>query len=217
MGSAPISARFLLISLAIVVLLEGIMAQLGAWLQLTRLWVLCVTRGIQLAAILTLAAVVLGDWQALGMGRLTWRKGLKKGLCWSAVFAVIAGLLFLGLFVVGQNPFKIIRTTLPSTTAQQMLFFFVGGIIAPITEEVVFRGLIFGYLLRWGPTTAVFISTVLFAAMHLPTLPITQIIGGLVFAVAYHIEGSLMVPIVIHMLGNLAIFSLSLPFFRFFW
>lgn len=217
MGSTPISTGFLLISLALVVLLEGILAQTGAWLQLPRLWVLCVTRLAQLSAILALTTFIMGDWRAIGLDRNTWRKGLKKGLIWSAGFAVIAGLLFIGLFAFGQNPLRLIRTTLPSTATLQWLFFFVGGILAPITEEIIFRGLIFGYLLRWGPLVAVLITTALFAALHLPTLPITQIVGGMVFAVAYYIEGSLMAPIIIHMLGNLAIFTLSLPFLRAFW
>jgi hypothetical protein len=52
-------------------------------------------------------------------------------------------------------------------------------------------------------------STALFAAFHLPGPPVTQIVGGIVFAVAYHTGKSLMVPIVIHVLGNLAIFTLS--------
>jgi hypothetical protein len=38
----------------------------------------------------------------------------------------------------------------------------------------------------------------------------TQIIGGVLFAVAYELEGSLFVPITIHALGNLAIFGSSL-------
>lgn len=41
-------------------------------------------------------------------------------------------------------------------------------------------------------------------------LIITQILGGIVFAVAYKTSGNLMVPITIHCLPNLAIFSLSL-------
>jgi len=41
-------------------------------------------------------------------------------------------------------------------------------------------------------------------------IPLPQVVGGLVFAVAYEIEESLMVPIIIHVLGNLAIFTLSL-------
>jgi membrane protease YdiL (CAAX protease family) len=40
--------------------------------------------------------------------------------------------------------------------------------------------------------------------------PIPQAAGGIVFALAYEIEGSLMTPIVIHVLGNLSLFTLSL-------
>lgn len=200
-----------------VVLIEASMALVAPWLQLSRLWMICITRTIQLTAVLALFAQMSSDWQALGLGRGTWHKGLKKGLIWSGGFAIIAGLLFLGLFIAGQNPFLIIRTPLPSAPTQQVLFFGVGGILAPITEEVIFRGVIFGYLRRWGFMAALFISTTLFAVLHLPTLPVTQIVGGMVFAIAYHVEDSLIVPIVIHMLGNLAIFTLSLPFFNVFW
>ena len=217
MGSTPISRGLLLTSLAAVALLEVAMAQLGAWLQLPRLWLICLARTTQLAAVLTLAAFVSNGWQALGLDSRTYRAGLKKGLIGSAGFAGFAALLFIGLFAVGQNPFLLIRTPLPAAPGQQVLFFLVGGIVAPITEEVVFRGLIFGYLRRWGLTTAMLVSTALFAALHLPTLPVTQVVGGLVFAAAYHLGGSLSVPIVIHMLGNLAIFSLSLPFFQGLW
>ena len=93
------------------------------------------------------------------------------------------------------------------------LFFIVGGVVAPVAEEIVFRGIIFGYLRRWGLPAAVLVSTALFAALHLPAIPVTQVVGGMVFAIAYHLSGSLMTPILIHTLGNLAIFSLSLPWF----
>jgi membrane protease YdiL (CAAX protease family) len=141
--------------------------------------------------------------------------GLKKGLAWSAGFAVAAGLLFLGLFMAGHHPLNLIRSPLPEGARNQALFFLVGGIVAPVAEEIVFRGLIFGYLRRWGLPAAVLISTALFAAIHPgPAIPVTQIVGGAVFAVAYHTGKSLVVPIVIHVLGNLAIFTLSLQLFH---
>ena len=58
---------------------------------------------------------------------------------------------------------------------------------------------------------AIVISTALFVLSHATdsSLPITQVIGGLLFAVAYEIEKNLVVPIIIHSLGNLAIFCLS--------
>jgi membrane protease YdiL (CAAX protease family) len=45
-----------------------------------------------------------------------------------------------------------------------------------------------------------------------PGIPVTRLLGGILFAVAYEISGSLVVPITIHALGNLAIFTLSLIF-----
>ncbi|MGA6927325.1 MAG: CPBP family intramembrane glutamic endopeptidase, partial [Desulfosarcina sp.] len=162
-----------------------------------------------------LATAQTGGVHALGLDREDLLPGLKKGLAWSAAFAAVAGLLILGLSLAGQSPLTWIRSPLPVPGSQRGLFFLVGGIIALLAEEVVFRGLIFGYLRRWGVSTAVLVSTALFAAIHpWSVLPVTQIVGGLVFAVAYHTSGSLMTPITIHTLGNLAIFTLSLPRFH---
>jgi hypothetical protein len=92
-----------------------------------------------------------------------------------------------------------------------VLFFVVGGLIAPVAEEIFFRGIVYGFLRRWGFAVALIGSTLLFAWVHPGAgVPITQIIGGLVFAAAYEIEGNLAVPITIHVLGNTAIFGLSL-------
>jgi membrane protease YdiL (CAAX protease family) len=41
--------------------------------------------------------------------------------------------------------------------------------------------------------------------------PLTQLVGGILFALSYEYSGNLMVPITIHATGNLAIFTLSLP------
>ena len=214
MGPAPISTAFLLASLLAVALLEIAAAYLGSRVHLPRLWLIAGTRTAQMLAIMTLAMIQAGGLHGLGLDKKSMLPGLRKGLVWSAGFAIAADLLFLGLFMAGLDPLMLVRSPLPEKTDQRVLFFLVGGIVAPVAEEIVFRGLIFGYLRRWGVPAAVLISTALFAALHLPAVPITQIVGGMVFAVAYHKGGSLMVPIVIHVLGNLAIFSLSLPVFQ---
>jgi membrane protease YdiL (CAAX protease family) len=78
---------------------------------------------------------------------------------------------------------------------------------------MLFRGLIYGYLRRWGIWPALALSTLVFTLLHTGAsgVPIPQIVGGLVFAAAYEIEKKLLVPITIHVLGNLALFSL--PYF----
>lgn len=215
MGPAPIPTAFLLTSLTVVILLEMALAAMGSWMGLTRLWLLTITRSAQAASVVVLSVVLTDGPHVIGLDKENLLPGLKKGLLWSAGFAGVAGLLFLVLIIAGQNPFLLIRSPLPASVSQRLLFFCVGGLIAPIAEEIVFRGLIFGYLRRWGTPAAVLISTALFAAIHLgPSIPITQIVGGAVFAMAYQAGKSLMTPIVIHMLGNLAIFTLSLPVFR---
>ena len=84
--------------------------------------------------------------------------------------------------------------------------------VSPITEEIVFRGVLYGYLRRWGILAAIIGSTVLFVLAHSiqGVFPLTQVVGGIVFAVAYEREHNLLVPMVIHILGNLAIFTVTL-------
>ncbi|MBW2108185.1 MAG: CPBP family intramembrane metalloprotease, partial [Deltaproteobacteria bacterium] len=68
-----------------------------------------------------------------------------------------------------------------------------------------------GYLRHWGVFAAVVGSTALFVGAHGlgARIPVTQLVGGIVFALAYETGGSLMVPVTIHVLGNTTIFALS--------
>jgi membrane protease YdiL (CAAX protease family) len=137
---------------------------------------------------------------------------MKKGLIWSALFGLCALLVSVVLYAAHISPLSLIKTPLPKGTPALLWFFVVGGLVAPVAEEVFFRGVVYGFLRRWGVPVAVVGTTVIFVAAHSigSTVPITQIVGGIVFAVAYEMGGSLMVPIIIHVLGNMAIFGLSL-------
>jgi hypothetical protein len=59
---------------------------------------------------------------------------------------------------------------------------------------------------------ALLVSTLLFVFSHPLTggLPFPQLVGSIVFCLAYERSGSLLAPLMIHMLGNTAIFSVSL-------
>ena len=100
---------------------------------------------------------------------------------------------------------------LPAGGHQLVLFFVLGALIGPIAEEIFFRGILYGFFRRWGVPAAILFSTLLFVLSHVSgtTIPITQLIGGILFAVSYEVEKNLLVPITIHSLGNLAIFSLA--------
>lgn len=138
--------------------------------------------------------------------------GVKRGLLWSACSGLAAMFLFAALFVMKISPLALIRTPLPADFGPLLVFFLVGGLLGPVTEELFFRGIVYGYLRRYGVILAVVGTTLIFVGAHSlrAGVPLPQIVGGVLFAVAYEVEGNLMVPIVIHVLGNLAIFGLCL-------
>jgi len=211
MGSAPISTVFLLITLSAAILLETVMSLAGARLSLSRMETIAVTRVLQMIVLIRLAAIQSDGLQCIGLDQQRLKNGFITGLLWSAGFAAAVVVAAIGLAVAGIDPLALIRAPLPVPYGQRGLFLVVGGVLGPAAEELVFRGIVFGYLRRWGLPAAVVGSTALFAFIHQgPGIPVTQIVGGLVFALAYHKSGSLVAPMMIHTLGNLAIFSLSL-------
>lgn len=168
-------------------------------------------RLVQMGAIAIIILRMEGGLGAIGFAPHTWLDGCKIGAIWSLGFALAAGLGMLLLLWTGKNPITMLRVPLPSNHLDLLLFFAVGGLIAPIAEELCFRGVLYTYFRRWGVISALIISTVIFVALHaVKGIPVTQIVGGIAFAIAYETSGNLMVAITIHILGNLALFSLSL-------
>ena len=171
-----------------------------------------VARAIQISLLLLIVSIWGKGMSSVGLARDQIVFGIKRGLIWSGVFGICACLGFAVLYATDINPLKLIKTPLPPSTQGIILFLAVGGLVAPIAEEVFFRGIVYGFLRQWGVLLALVGTTVIFVLAHAITsrIPVTQMVGGIVFAVAYEVEGSLMVPITIHVLGNMAIFALSL-------
>jgi len=171
--------------------------------------------GARLLEILLIVLIVV-TWgkglSSIGLARSEMVSGLKKGLMWSAGFGAITSIACIGLFAASINPLTFIRAQIPTQTSDLILFFIVGGLLGPVAEELFFRGILYGFLRRWGVIVAIVFSTLIFVLCHPINsgIPVTRLLGGILFAVAYEISGSLIVPITIHGLGNLAIFTLSL-------
>jgi membrane protease YdiL (CAAX protease family) len=175
--------------------------------------ILSAARLLEIAILLALASAGTGRGLApFGLLPAQWLAGLKKGVVWSLGFGLACAAVFAGFFLGGLNPLDFLRTETPSKPLEVLLFFTAGALISPIAEELFFRGLIYGLLRKWGVWTAVVVSTLLFVAAHASSnnLPVAQAVGGILFAVAYEKEKSLVVPITIHMAGNLALFSLAI-------
>lgn len=148
---------------------------------------------------------------AIGLTAPSAYRGFIRGLIWAVSFGLAAATVLLVIDLLGIKMRALFQMQLPSETGPLIAFFLVGAIIAPVAEEVFFRGILYGFFRKWGIPAAVILSTLLFVLPHSSgrTVPVTQIVGGLLFAVSYEVEKNLLVPITVHCLGNLAIFSIS--------
>ena len=88
-----------------------------------------------------------------------------------------------------------------------VFFVFTAGLLAPVVEELVFRGFLFrAWQAAWGWVAAALASSLVFGLFH--GLVVPQMLGGLVFVAAMRRTGSIRTNIYTHALFN---FSLWYP------
>lgn len=105
-----------------------------------------------------------------------------------------------------------------SLTGSDPVFMFLATVLlAPICEEILYRALVFGTLHEKYPVGAYFISALIFCAIHVLSYVGVYPIGylalallqylpaGLIFAWCYRKSGTIVTPIIIHMVNNLLV------------
>jgi len=213
METNQVEIKILFVTIVTIVFIEALA---GIVISMSRdhLIILGATRLLEIIVMILIVSIWGKGASSLGLARSEMTSGFKKGLIWSAGFGTVTFFVFLIFFIAGTNPLTFIQADLPGKRSETILFFFIAGMVGPIAEELFFRGIIYGFLRRWGMLFALVLSTLIFVLAHpvIPWIPLSQIIGGIVFAVAYEVEGSLIAPITIHVLGNMAIFTVSLIF-----
>jgi len=136
--------------------------------------------------------------------------GIGVGL---GILAVIASTLIVSLLVAlsgsDATPDQVLTGGLLETPLQLALAVVAAVVLAPLAEELLFRGLLHRSLRRrlsLAPATV--LSSVLFAVVHVDVAlsqPIALVgltlVGG-ILAIAYERTGSLLVPVVIHAVHN---------------
>jgi len=134
------------------------------------------------AGLTALARLAGLSWQDLGLGRGTWRPGLK----WAAIEIAIVGVVLAAAAALPltREAFRDTRYRLDLGDALRtsLLLIPIGTVLV---EEVAFRGVLWGLLREVkGPRTATVVSSALFGVWHvLPSLGLTtsnQAIGGTV-------------------------------------
>lgn len=166
----------------------------------------------EIVFLLILVKISEKGFSVIGLTSANVYKGFKKGFIWAVIFGVAAGVVLFIIYLLGINVPALFQMQLAAKNRNIFAFFLIGAFFGPLAEEIFFRGILYGFFRRWGIPAAVILSTLLFVLSHTsgPAIPVTQLIGGILFAVAYEIEKNLLVPIIIHVLGNLAIFTLAL-------
>jgi len=211
METKPIEIKPFLLSLTAIILIEGATRLLISRGLYDSMIVLGVTRVLETGIIVSCALLWGKGLPAVGLARARIAHGVRRGLIWSAGFALVVALASAVLYAAGIDLLVLLKVPLPGRLSQILIFLLIGGIVGPIAEELFFRGVLYGFLRRWGVVVAIIVSTGAFVLAHPISqgFPVPQAVGGIVFALAYEIEGSLTTPIVIHVLGNLALYTLS--------
>ncbi len=90
-----------------------------------------------------------------------------------------------------------------------------GILVAPLVEEIIFRGFIFGAVeTAWGVSAAIWSTALLFATIHIPQLRggtsqiLTILIVGLVLSWVRWRTGSMAPPYFVHLAYNAALFTM---------
>ncbi len=138
---------------------------------------------------------------------------IHQGIIWSLSFGMISiGILLILAWIQGWDVFTWIMVTLPQSDVDKVIFFLVAGLIGPIAEELFFRGILYNFFRPYGMVAAMLFSTFLFSMAHVQTtpIPVFQLIGGCLFAIAYEKEKYLLVPMILHVSGNMGLFVISL-------
>ena len=90
------------------------------------------------------------------------------------------------------------------------------GVLTPIGEEFLFRGVVTTALLRYGPFIGVVGSTVIFALLHgINMILPAALVAGLVTGEVFRRSGSIWPAVIVHVVFNLptipAMVLLSIP------
>lgn len=136
---------------------------------------------------------------------------------WHNTAGVIVGFIFMiAISLLMSNIYRLFGISGVSENQESILlgfsskysvFMYLGVLLAPLTEEIVFRQLFFGVVeekFKWPWYVSVLISSIIFAALHdVGVFFFQYFLMGLVLSLSYSLfKKNIFVPIGIHFLNN---------------
>ena len=142
-------------------------------------------------------------WKSLGFGKFKWGTlGIGCGLLIASYMIILIHNLILNSLGVETQGDEISK--LFELLDTPVWFFIVGAILAPLVEEIFFRGFLFqGFRARYGWAAGMLLSSAIFAIAHLDPVSLlpTFILGNLL-AYLYHRSNSIWPGVILHVLVN---------------
>ncbi|WP_077623299.1 CPBP family intramembrane glutamic endopeptidase [Sediminibacillus massiliensis] len=165
------------------------------------------------------------NWIALKPHRLGWKavgvRSFEKSY-WKWIFmwlVVLIAASMLALIVMDFLRISAENTKTASLKENQTwltvsIGFLSAAVISPIYEEIFYRGFLYKWFrMKWGVSTGIIVSSVIFTIVHIPTyntLPV-NFLSGIVFAWTYEKSGSILPGMVIHgMFNGIAVILIAL-------
>ncbi|MCX7708714.1 MAG: CPBP family intramembrane metalloprotease [Clostridia bacterium] len=150
----------------------------------------------------------------------------KHWIQWRHILLITGVLLFfaLGVFILTYIPLshylpayvqsiledKLIYTQKDSAfpLIANIIDFLMGALLAPVVEELVFRGIMLKrFMIKWKVTTSVIVSSAIFGILHFDL--IGAFVFGLFMSILYLKTKSLVVPTLCHVLNNSLAFGFT--------
>jgi membrane protease YdiL (CAAX protease family) len=155
-----------------------------------------------------LAALGLDRWSNLSLLRTL---GLGVVLIGAGIAFNWAYSEFIVPDIKVQEELRKLFAAIPQTLPNQILLFVAVALIAPLIEELLFRGFLQKSLAKKMPVwAAIAISALIFGAVHMDLYAMPPlVVMGAIFGVIYHLTGSLRVTIILHALNNAAALAFS--------
>ena len=174
-----------------------------------------VTIAFAAAGLLVYALMRLVYWRSKAAGVPAILRGANLALslryaAGAALVACAAGLAY--LFALWHSP---LATELPAISKLMPVgrawIFGLAVLAAPLCEEFIFRGLIYGGLRRSMPATrAMIMSAAIFAVIHPPVSMLPVFVLGLCTAWTYERSKTLLAPMLVHALYNAVVIAAQL-------
>ena len=171
---------------------------------------------VALSTLLSVGLTVALRWgpsfSSIGLRSASWRwllAGAGIGLLgWAANVGI--GVAYVWLTGDASNPQEPLVNTVQESTLQFTFMLLLGALVVPLAEELLFRGILYTWLRRWGVAVAVGVSAIVFGLFHgvSVVLPAAVLLGVLT-ALIYEKSGSIWPAVMAHVANNAIVFAIA--------